>query len=258
MASRIASASIVVVTTASISVVGEALPPPRQELRPARGVVAVAPPELVFGYQAYGTKSATQNVTVRGLDGSARIAAIRVDGVAASSFEIRAGAEPGTLAEDADRVVQLAFAPRQWRPGHEARLLIQTDRSEHSVRVWGPSEARPALHAVAPTGTPPRIEFGAVKLLATSSVKTVTFRNIGPTSYRATGGELGPRGLRNWHPQDFRIVKNTCVQPVPPAATCVVGFTFRASGTDQRIADYKLFEGATTKYVTLRGFGNAL
>jgi hypothetical protein len=257
MPSRIASASVIVVAIASVSVVGEALPPPGQAPQLATGVLEVAPTKLTFGYQPYGTRSAFKQLTLRSVDGPVRITSVRLDGVAATSFELLSGGEAGQLPENGTRSVELAFAPKQWRPGHEARLVIQTGTTSQSVSLWGASEPHPTLYAVQPSGNPPSVELGSVGLRTASEPKTVTFRNIGPATYRATSGELGPQGLSNWHPQDFRVVRNTCTLPVPPAATCVVGFRFRPTGVDQRVAEYKLMHGKSTRYIKLRGWGNA-
>jgi hypothetical protein len=257
MANRVASASVGVVAIASISVVGEAVPPYAPEARPIGGTLEVTPTELSFGHQAYGTRSAAKQVTLRSLGGPTEIASIRLDGSSARSFEIVTGGGAGTLAAGDSQSVALVFSPSQWRPGHDARLMITSGQRVHSVRLYGAAEAQPSLYAVQPSGTPPTLDFGSIRLGLTSRTKLATFRNIGPASYRPTRTELGPRGFSNWHPQDFRVVHSSCSRPVGPGATCAIGFAFRPTGADQRLAEYELVGGRAAKYVKLRGWGSA-
>jgi hypothetical protein len=246
------------------STLGRALPVSSPPRRATTGALQVSPLSLSFAHQANNAPSAPMDVVLRAGTSRTPVSGVHIEGAQASSFQILSGGEAGTLAPSSTRTIKVVFAPKAGAPGHDASLVVTAgagdDSAEHRVSLYGASADGAAPYYLQPTGDPAGsraiwLRFNRTKLQVTSSPVSVTLRNIGSAEWRVEGISMGPSGLSNWQPQDFKIAHNGCSGVVRPGGTCLMSFTFRPTGVDRRIGQCTLTGNALEMFIKLEGTG---
>ena len=207
--------------------------------------VSLTPTSLNFGAVATGVTSPAETVTLKKSgNASLTITAIALTGTNSGDF-LETTTCTSSLAAGASCTIKVQFKPSAI--GARSAAVSIADNAAGS-----PQQVPLSGTGTAAELSPTSVSFGTLAVGLTSSVKTVTLKNVGTTaititSIAVTGAEAG----------DFPRTATSCGSSLAAAASCTVSVTFKPTTTGARSANLTFTDNASgsPQQVSLSGTG---
>lgn len=211
-------------------------------------ILSVDPPASDFGYQAVGTASSPEPITITN-SGTANLTLNSVQLTTGTSFSLSQNTCGSSVASGSSCSVSVVFKPTASGPASDAlQISYGSPASVQLINLTGTGSVPSA------TLNPSTLAFGSVAVFATGT-GSATLSNTGSATLSGASATISGQNAG-----DFSLASDGCTGVLlPPNTSCSVTVSFTPKGTGQRQAALVVADNATgsPQTVTLQGSATA-
>jgi pimeloyl-ACP methyl ester carboxylesterase len=209
-------------------------------------IMSVDPPASDFGYQAVGTGSSPEPITITN-SGTATLTLNSVQLATGTSFSLSQNTCGSSVASGSSCSVSVAFKPAASGPASDVlQISYGSPASVQPISLTGTGSVPSA------TLNPSTLAFGTVAVFATAT-GSATLSNTGTATLSGVSATVSGQNAG-----DFSIASDGCTGVLlPPNTSCSVTVSFTPKGTGQRQGSLVVADNATGSPQTIALTGSA-